>query len=184
MKLSKRFSRGLMVVSLLAWLVSPVTAAAATRSSKPVPFGAPVELRIKKIGVKAKIEKTSVDRKGQLEAPKKPSRVGWYRNGTVPGKRGNAVIGGHVNWYTGPAVFQGLGRLRRGDIVEVKNDHGRVLKFRVTKVGTYYNGSVPVAQITGPTAKFALNLYTCTGRYSRSAKNYSHRVVVFTELVR
>jgi sortase (surface protein transpeptidase) len=179
-----RFLHTLIFCSLIGLLVSPATVVAATRPNKPLPYGAPVELRIPKIGVTSKVEKTSTNRQGQLEAPKKPSQVGWYRNGTVPGKRGNAVIGGHVDWYTGPAVFQGLGRLRRGDLVEVENDHGRVLKFRVTKVGTYYNGSMPVAQITGPTTKFALNLYTCTGSYNRSAKNYSHRVVVFTELVR
>lgn len=171
-------------IVILLLVTAPVTALARTTGkSKVVPYGAPVELRIPKLGVKAEVEKTGVDRKGKLQAPKNPKQVGWYRNGTIPGKRGNAVIGGHVDWYDGPAVFRGLWRLRRGDIVEVKNDHGRTLRFRVTGVGTYYNGSVPVAKITGPTKKQALNLYTCTGSFNRSAKNYSHRVVVYTELI-
>jgi len=25
-----------------------------------------------------------------------PTRVGWYKNGTVPGERGSAIIGAHV----------------------------------------------------------------------------------------
>ncbi len=178
--------RKIITTVVIVSLASPPLSALARTTAKPktVPYGAPMELRIPKLGLKAKVEKTSVDRQGQLEAPKNPKQVGWYRNGAVPGKPGNAVIGGHVDWYDGPAVFRSLGRLRRGDVVEVKNDHGRVLKFRVTAVGIYYNGSVPVAQITGPTKKRGLNLYTCTGSFNRSAKNYSHRVVVFTELIR
>lgn len=172
-----------VLVVVLALTVGPIPAVAASKP-KPVGYGAPVELRIPRLGVKAKIEKTTVDRKGQLTAPKDPDRVGWYRNGTVPGKRGNAVIGGHVDWYDGPAVFAQLRRLRKGDVVEVKNDHGKILKFRVTGTGVYYNGHTPVAQITGPTRGFNLNLYTCTGQFDRSQRNYSHRVVVYTELIR
>ncbi|MBI4426152.1 MAG: class F sortase [Candidatus Kerfeldbacteria bacterium] len=177
--------RPIATSAVILSLAVPVTVSARTnRKPTVVPYGAPVELRIPKLSVTTKIEKTGINRQGVLEAPKNPKQAGWYRHGAIPGKQGNAVIGGHVDWYNGPAVFRRLGQLRRGDMVEVKNDHGQVLKFRVTGVGSYYNGSVPLARITGPTKKQALNLYTCTGRFNRSAKNYSHRVVVFTELVR
>lgn len=173
------------IIVILVLTVAPSMALARTTAKpKVVPYGVPVDLRIPRLGVKASIEKTGVDRAGQLEAPKNPKQVGWYRNGTIPGKRGNAVIGGHVDWYDGPAVFRGLGRLRRGDIVEVKNDYGRVLKFRVTDVGTYVNGALPLQRVVGKSRGYNLNLYTCDGVFDRNARDYSRRVIVYTELVR
>lgn len=168
----------LIIGMVLGW---PTLVAA---KAKPVPYGAPVKLMIPKIGVKAVVEYTGIDRRGALEAPQDPMKVGWYRHGAQPGGQGNAVMGGHLNWYTGPGVFQSLGRLRTGDTVEVVNDFGKTLRFRVTRVATYQNGAIPLKDIAGKTTGIHLNLYTCTGTYNRSQRNYSHRVVVYTELVR
>lgn len=175
-----RYLGSILALLIAASLAAPVHAA----SKKSVPYGVPVEFRIPRLGIRAKVEKTTVDKKGVLTAPKNPKQVGWYRNGTIPGKRGNAVILGHVDWYNGPAVFYRLNSIRRGDIVEVLNDYGAVLKFRVTEKSVYVNGSVPLKRIVGPTKGFRLNIFTCTGVYSRSAKNYSHRTVVYSTLVR
>lgn len=186
MYMTKRLYRTIASLSVIAVLVLPYTSSAAGSkvSKKPVPYGAPVELRIPRLGVKANVEKTSIDRKGELEAPKGPKQVGWYRNGTIPGKRGNAVISGHVDWYTGPAIFRNLGALRKGDVVEVINDYGTTLRFRVTGRGTYHNGETPLELIVGRSSGFHLNLYTCGGRFNRSQRDYSQRIVVFTELIR
>ncbi|MBI4092816.1 MAG: class F sortase [Candidatus Kerfeldbacteria bacterium] len=154
------------------------------RSVKPVAYGAPVLFRIPRLGIKAAVEKTSIDSKGQLAAPRDPKKVGWYRNGTIPGKRGNALIAGHVDWYDGPAVFWKLRSIRRGDVVEVVNDYGQVLRFRVVATGAYKNGSLPMDRMVRKTRAFHLNLYTCGGAFNRTERNYSHRVVVFTELIR
>ncbi len=148
-----------------------------------IPYGAPVRLRIPRIGVATKLESTSIDSKGILESPKDPKKAGWYRNGPMPGQPGNAIIVGHVDWYDGPAVFYRLSRLRKGDIVEVVNDYKITLRFRVTEVRSYANGSAPLNKIAGRTKHTHLNLVTCGGSYNRSAKNYSHRIVAYTELI-
>ncbi len=180
------FQRSIIAAVLGGLLLTPfsVLAVSTKTSRKPLPYGAPVELRVPRLGIKAKVEKTSIDRQGQLEAPKNRQHVGWYRHGIAPGERGNAVIGGHVDSYEGPAVFRNLHRLRRGDTVEVKNDFGRVSRFRVTGVGTYVNGELPLQRVVGKSRGFNLNLYTCTGSFDRSVRNYSHRVVAFTKLVK
>ena len=45
--------------------------------------------------------------------------AGWYDQGPTPGQYGPAVIVGHVDTTTGPAVFHELKELRRGDRIEV-----------------------------------------------------------------
>lgn len=148
------------------------------------PYGAPVKLVIPSINVKANVEYTGINGAGILLAPKDPQQVGWFRNGTIPGLRGNAIIGGHVNWKTGSAVFRSLARLRRGAVVQVVNDYGKTLRFQVTGVQIYRNGAVPLSQVVGASRGAHLNLYTCTGTYNYYAKNYSHRIVVYTNLVK
>jgi hypothetical protein len=50
-------------------------------------------------------------------------------------------------------------------------------------VKSYDYQDAPVQEIFGPTTKQALNLVTCDGVWIPSAKSYSKRLVVFSELV-
>lgn len=102
--------------------VAPATpteaASPARRGPAPLPKTAEVAVRrvtIDSIGVRTtKLEKLTTDRHGVLEAPKDPDRAGWYADGTVPGETGPAVIAGHVDSTTGPAVFFDLRKVGRG----------------------------------------------------------------------
>src|SRR5258706_325304 len=81
-----------------------------------------------------------------------PTRAdaGWYADGTRPGDVGPAVIAGHIDSKSGPAVFVKLDKLRVGAVVEVRED-GRWLAFRVTSVGRYPKNAFPTARVYGPT---------------------------------
>jgi len=49
-----------------------------------------------------------------MAVPSVPSHVAWYSPGPAPGEPGDAVIDGHLDWTTGPAVFWNLGKLHAG----------------------------------------------------------------------
>lgn len=169
------------IVLLAALCVPVVTVHAAT--AKPIPYGEPVKIEISRIGIRAAIEKVTISDRGVLQAPKNPSKVGWYRNGTVPGKRGNAFMYGHLNTTSSTAIFWKLRNVRVGDTVIVTNDKGQRLKFRVTSRQLYARNAAPLRSILGATTKRRLNLMTCAGTWSSRVRNYSHRLVVYTELL-
>ena len=55
---------------------------------------------IPSIGVDAKSEVLPF-----LAVPQDVNNVGWFSNLPAPGENGDAVFDGHLDWYTGPAVF-------------------------------------------------------------------------------
>ena len=64
-----------------------------------------------------------VDSHGALEVPRRFEQAGWYTPGPAPGQYGPAVIAGHVDSATGPAVSYRLGALHKGAVVTVRRGH-------------------------------------------------------------
>ncbi|HLI52589.1 MAG TPA: class F sortase, partial [Thermomicrobiaceae bacterium] len=118
-----------------------------------------------------------------MQAPSGWWDVGWYKLGYQPGQIGNAVIAGHLDSYTGPAVFWNLKDLVPGDIVSVVDANGQTLHFRVTGMQSYRDADAPIAAIFGPSDGRHLNLITCAGVWDSSTGAYTKRLVVFTDLV-
>ncbi|HUR72891.1 MAG TPA: class F sortase, partial [Sporichthya sp.] len=117
-----------------------------------------------------------------VEVPTEPMDAGWYRYGSAPGEDGSAVILGHVDSKTGPAVFARLKELRRGDEVAVTMSDRSVVSYRVNKVATYPNAKFPAKQVYGAHGPSTLNLVTCGGAYDRAHGGYQSNVVVYTSL--
>jgi len=140
---------------------------------------APVRLRIPAIGVSARVIALKLDGKGRLIAPKSFVRVGWNKAGPEPGERGAAVIAGHVDSRTGPAVFYRLRQLRKGDRVHVDRADGSTVSFTVYRVARYAKNKIPNKQVYGPTSGAQLRLITCGGTFDRSRRSYRDNVVVF-----
>jgi Sortase domain len=147
-------------------------------SPTPAPTGPPVRLRIRAIGVDAPMERLHRDGAGALDAPDDYARAGWYAEGTPPGDTGPAVIAGHVDSRSGPAVFYRLHELRTGDVIEVARG-GRWLAFRVVGSGWYAKAAFPTAEVYGPTPTAQLRLVTCGGEFDRSRRSYTDNLVVF-----
>jgi LPXTG-site transpeptidase (sortase) family protein len=144
--------------------------------------GIPAHLRIPAIGVNAAIERVGVASDGTMAVPVSEWDVGWYRRGYLPGSLGNAVIDGHLDWINGPAVFWNLAKLIPGDAIYVTDDKGVQRKFVVTTVVAYPYDNAPLNNIFGDSNQAHLNLITCSGDYSRTARNYNKRLVVYTML--
>jgi LPXTG-site transpeptidase (sortase) family protein len=142
----------------------------------------PTLLEIPTIRVKAAVEPVGVLPNGQMGVPKAFDKVGLLMPWTKPGELGNAVIAGHFDHYTGPAVFYHLRKLRPGDKIVVSDRKGSALTFRVSKVESYPTKEAPIEAIFGESDKAHLNLITCAGKFNRKTGEHARRLVVFTEL--
>lgn len=162
------------------------TASATPRpaSPQPVSTSAPAtsvllgRLLIPKIGVDAVIERVGVDSQGRMGVPSTPWTVGWYGAGTWPGASGDAVIDGHLDWYTsGPAVFWRLGELQTNDVVVIAGPDGSRADFAVSGIASYPTGAEPAGLFTTSGAPL-LSLITCSGTWDAADASYTERMVV------
>jgi sortase (surface protein transpeptidase) len=139
----------------------------------------PVRVRIPSLGVNSPLERLGRSNGGTVEVPVHWGRAGWYRNGPRPGEHGAAVILGHVDSPTGPAVFAGLAGLRAGARVLVTRADGSSVAFRVTRVEQRRRSRFPVKAVYWPTLRPELRLVTCGGQYDRARGGYQSNVIVF-----
>jgi sortase A len=177
----------LLVIVGLGWLLFQTfpegPAPKGVGSSFEVP-GVPLRLKIPSIGVNANVKQVGLNKNGDMGVTESYDEVGWYKLGPRPGASGSAVIAGHYDGKDTPrAVFYDLEKLKKGDIVEVFDQDGKVFQFKVKGMKVYdFKDSAPeVFNTVGD--RPILNLITCAGDWLPSHKMYNKRVVVFTELV-
>lgn len=112
-----------------------------------------------------------------METPKDFHDVAWYNLGPRPGEPGNALMNGHVDWWTGSAVFTRLSELRPGDRVIVMRKDGSKLTFKVSSRSTVAAGA-RVAALFAPSRVATLTLITCTGVWDPRIMSDTHRLLV------
>ena len=156
----------------------------APKAAPVLPRSAPTRLKIPQIAVNAPFTELKLDAQGALTAPPPNDKnlAGWYGGGPTPGERGSAVVAGHVDTTTGPAVFLLLRMLLPGNKVEVTRADGTVAVFSVDSVETFPKSAFPDARVYGATGDAQLRLITCGGTYDRKRKDYLDNVVVFAHL--
>jgi sortase (surface protein transpeptidase) len=157
-----------------------LAAAKAHASERP---GIPVRIEIPAIGVRAPVIKLGLDKDGSLEVPRRWGDTGWWSGGSRPGEAGPAVIAGHVDSKSGPAVFYRLGQLRRGDRIRVLRRDGTAATFVVRRLERHPKDSFPTAEVYGPTRGPALRLITCGGAFNSSSGHYIDNTIVFADPV-
>ncbi|WP_328393237.1 class F sortase [Streptomyces sp. NBC_00390] len=152
---------------------------------EPLPYAPAARVRIPALKVDAPVMDVGLDQDGWVGAPppEEPNLAGWYQNGISPGQRGTAVIVGHVDNQTGPAVFYGLGALQRGQQIEVSRSDGRVAVFEIYGIEVFSKNDFPGARVYGDTGQPELRVITCGGGYSQT-DGYDGNVVVFARMVR
>lgn len=143
----------------------------------------PVRLRIPAIGVDSDLTELGLRQDRRIEVPDDPHEAGWYRHRAVPGERGAGVIVGHVDSYTGPAVFFELRLLDVGQFVTVARDDGSVAVFAVSSVETHSKDDFPTRRVYGPSDGHELRIVTCGGAFDSRRRSYTENVVVFAELL-
>lgn len=161
----------------LEWVAAATAVAAPDLLPAP-----PTRVRIPAIGVNSALQPLHLDAHGALSPPTDYATAGWYADGTAPGDVGPAVIAGHVDSRSGPAVFFRLRDLRPGDQIQVARG-GRWLAFQVVATGRYPKNTFPTAQVYGPTPDAQLRLITCGGDFDRRRGSYVDNVVVYAVAV-
>ncbi|MFH8899251.1 class F sortase [Streptomyces coeruleorubidus] len=150
-----------------------------------LPRSRPVRLYIPKISVNAPFTDLAIGRSGQLEPPPADdiNLVGWYAKGASPGEPGTAIIAGHVDTATSPAVFAGLSALKKGDRFHVARADGSRATFVVDGTESFDKDDFPSERVYGDTPDAQVRLITCAGAYDRKARDYTENLVVFAHLV-
>lgn len=146
----------------------------------------PVRLEIPRIDVATRLLKLGLTPDRELEVPplSQAGTAGWYDLGPVPGQTGPAVLAGHVDSETGPAVFYALSALHPGDEVTVDRSDHRTAVFSVDRVAAYAKKTFPTRAVYGRTPDAELRLITCGGTYDADHGGYQSNVVVFAHLDR
>jgi sortase family protein len=142
----------------------------------------PARIRIPAIEVDAPVGPLQVDGRGVLPPPPTNEDTGWWRAGPEPGEQGSAVIVGHVDSRSGPAVFFRLRQLDPGDEVAVDRVDGSTAVFVVQRVEQHPKDAFPTEAVYGSTPGAQLRLVTCGGEFDRSTRHYVDNVVVYAAL--
>lgn len=143
----------------------------------------PAQIRVPSIGVKANIEPTGILENGEMGVPEDVDQVGWFEPGFKAGAKGNAVLAGHVDSLTGPAIFYELEDVEVGETVILTDADGREMVFEVKNLTSYETDEAPIEEIFGNSDKRMINLITCTGDFNRDIGSHEERLVVTAELV-
>jgi len=146
------------------------------------PAALPTRLLVPSIKVDAAVEPVGMDTQGRMGTPSQSANVAWYRLGSAPGDAGDAVMAGHLDWTSGPAVFWYLGRVRKGDTISVARADGSSVQFVADATSTvpYDSSTDSLFTKNGPPA---LTLITCAGAWDRARGTYLQRLVVHATLV-
>lgn len=149
-----------------------------------LPASKPVGIKIAAIGVDAKITELGLNPNHTLEVPKSYSQVGWYRDFPTPGEIGPAILVGHLDSATSPAVFWKLKDLKPNDRIEITREDGTTAIFQVDAMKSVEQNNFPTEMVYGKTDNSQIRLITCQGKYSVLEGHYDHNLVVFASLVK
>lgn len=146
--------------------------------------GLSMRLKIPSIKVDAYVQSVGLTPDGEMDVPKSPSDLAWFKFGPQPGEIGSAVISGHYGWKNNiPAVFDNLYKLQTGDKIYVENDKGEIVIFMVRESRSYNESADASYVFSSNDGRAHLNLVTCEGVWNKDSKSYSKRLVVFTDRV-
>lgn len=154
----------------------------ATTSSQPATAlrrSLPVLLIVPSLKIKTSLVQLGRLADGTMATPTNPSVAGWYRYSPTPGQIGPAVIVGHVDSRTGPAVFYDLRKLKIGQVVSVRRRDGSQVNFSVYKLANYSQRNFPTKVVYGDTVRPELRLITCGGPFNYLTGHYTQNTVVF-----
>ncbi|MEU6242144.1 class F sortase [Streptomyces sp. NPDC047024] len=161
----------------------PAGPGSAAPAAAPLAFSAPDRVRIPAIRVDAPVTPVGLDADGAVGAPppEDTNLAGWFTGAVSPGEQGTAVVVGHVDNQRGPAVFYGLGALKKGDRVEVDRQDGRTAVFEIYGVEVFEKSKFPGDRVYGSKGTPELRVITCGGGFTKQ-NGYDGNVVVFARL--
>ncbi|MEU6376894.1 class F sortase [Streptomyces sp. NPDC046909] len=151
-------------------------------ATRPLTPALPQRIDIPGLGVQAPVVARGLDGDGAIDPPPydQAGVVGWYAAGVRPGAAGAALMVGHVDTETRPAVFYKLSALKPGETVRVIRDDGRVAEFTVDDVQVVTRERFDAGRAYGvrQRGRAELRLITCGGTFDRASRSYTANVIV------
>ncbi|MET7284356.1 class F sortase [Streptomyces sp. NPDC005573] len=148
----------------------------------PLGRSVPQRVDIPELGVQAPVVSRGLDSRGGIDPPPfdQPGVVGWYGAGATPGAAGTALLVGHVDTRTRPAVFYKLSTLTPGETVRVVRADAKVATFTIDDVEVLPNDRFDAGRAYGTRVpgRAELRLITCGGAFDRVSGSYTANVVV------
>lgn len=145
-------------------------------------------LVIPKIGVDAPFTVRQVPTDGQMPNPRGPEDIAYYDFsqwpglGGLPGKGGNVVLAGHVDYINyGPAVFWKLNELGPGDRVQIQLDDGTTVEYQIVFNKLIENSDADWSGIVQATKEESITLITCAGNFVNGG--YTQRMIIWGQRV-
>ena len=150
----------------------------------PLPYAMVDRVRIPSIRIDAPAMPVGLDAQGWVDAPpaRDPNLAGWFTGAVSPGEKGTAVVVGHVDNNQGPAVFYGLGALKKGGKVEILRADRKTAVFEIYGIEVFEKNNFPGDRVYGNSGIPELRVITCGGGFSKQ-NGYDGNVVVFARLV-
>ncbi|MFU8851423.1 class F sortase [Micromonospora sp. SL1-18] len=160
------------------------TAGGAEPARARQPASRPVSLSVPAIELTAPITPVGQAKDGSVDVPplSQHDQTGWYDRGPVPGEPGRAIIVGHVDTKSGPAVFYRLRELKPGDRIEVTRADHSVVTFKVDTVEYFDKAKLPADRVYGNDGPPGLRLITCGGEWVGGRTGYEDNVIAFASL--
>lgn len=159
-------------------LKPPPPAAKASKIEAPQ---ATDSLVIKKLSVNAVVEPVGVLANGEMGTSKSLYNVAWYKDGTVPGERGSAVLAGHSGAPGELGIFKNIDQLNNGDEIDYRFKDGRLIKYIIYKKATYPVNDMPLKDIFNKGDGKYLNLISCYGNWDYASSRFDKRIVVYAK---
>ncbi|MFF4258464.1 class F sortase [Streptomyces sp. NPDC001663] len=151
-------------------------------AARPLGDALPQRIDIPDLGVQAPVVARGLDAQGAVDPPPfdQAGIVGWYAAGVRPGAAGAALMVGHVDTETRPAVFYKLSVLRPGERIRVARDDGKVADFTVDDVQVLTRDRFDARQAYAQreSGRAELRLITCGGTFDRASRTYTANVIV------
>lgn len=144
----------------------------------------PVWIVIPAIDVSAPVIPLGLNRDGTLEVPVDFSDTGWFTQGPEPGEPGAAVIAGHLDSRSGPAVFYRLSELRVGEMIKIRLQDRSTVRYVVDSMIRVPKSGFPTNRVYARTKQPTLRLITCAGKLNRSTGHHPDNYIVFASIVR
>ena len=146
----------------------------------------PKFLKIKKLGIDARVKSLGVNSKNEFLAPSNTYDTGWYDGSAKPGEsesNGAILIDGHLHGPRLPGVFANINKLSGGDVIQLQRGDNTIYNYKVVKVQSYDANTLDMrlALASVQPGQPGLNLITCGGKYDR-VSGYSQRTIVFAVL--
>lgn len=135
------------------------------------------------IGVSSDIELLTLNSSGALLPPVDFDKAGWYSGGVIPGQIGPAIIAGHIDSITAPAVFANLHKVTPGMKILVSLSDGRTLTFAADRSEVAPKTQFPSSDVYGNVPTPQLRVITCDGTFNPAIGHYDDNLVVFATLV-